>query len=96
VTVGVREDRPPSGVDLRIERRDGTAAVVRRDAAPGEPAEPLTRAQIREKLVTAGGAHLVEKIFDVGSRPAAEVMAALRAAASPGTERSGREYAGRH
>jgi hypothetical protein len=95
VSVGVREDLPPSGVELCIERRDGSAAVVHRDA-PGEPAEPLTRAQICENLDTAGRGPIVDTVFDAGSRPATEVIAALRAASSPETERSGREYASRH
>ncbi|TDE00664.1 MmgE/PrpD family protein [Jiangella asiatica] len=85
VSVDVGAGLPPSGVGLRITRRSGSPLVVHRDGAPGEPAEPLTRETIREKLAAVGGGSLDEVVFGVAGRSAAEVAAALRATPSSAT-----------
>lgn len=96
----VRDDSlPPSGVSVRLAS-GGQVSVVRRDRAPGEPDEPLTREQIHGKLDSAcAGTPIVaaERLDDVmvrvGERAAAAVCVDLRAAtAVPASEGSDREY----
>jgi len=97
VAVRVGADLPPSGVEVRLEFRGGEATVLRREGAPGEPGEPVTRAQIREKLGAAGaGDGIGGLVLDPLAHPTPVVCAALREAPSAPIEGSGREHARQH
>lgn len=86
VSVVLDDTLPPSGVSVRLS--SGTQVVARRrDRAPGEPDEPLTREDIRAKLDSASAGtpivaagRLDDVTARIGERPAAEVCADLRSA----------------
>lgn len=70
------KDLPPSGVEVRVHHL-AESTRVRREHAPGEPSEPVTRAQISAKLDMAAGGDLADVVFGTESLPATQVCAAL-------------------
>lgn len=86
VEVRCDPDLPSSGVEVRI-RRGGADLVLRRDTAPGDPGDPLTRTDVAEKLAVAvaGAAslapadELTRSLFATAALPAlSELCAGLR------------------
>lgn len=77
VTVVRDETLPSSGVAVRITHAGGTTEV-RRENAPGEPGEPLTREQIGAKLDMAA-LDVRDIVFGAAEQTAAAVCGALRA-----------------
>ncbi|BCI51794.1 MmgE/Prp family protein [Mycolicibacterium litorale] len=99
VTV-VRDDTlPPTGVEVRIVA-GGRVSALRRDRAPGEPREPLTRSQIDGKVeqasagtpIAAAG-RLDDVTTRVGDRRVVEVCVDLRTTAAANRGGNDREYA---
>ena len=75
-----------AGVRVRVERTDGGILSASRDDAPGDPARPLGRGQIEEKLrraaeacgLSAAGEALIEFVRAAdGERPVAGMIAGL-------------------
>ncbi len=103
VTVRCDPDLPPSGAHVRI-RKDGATRELRCDTAPGDPARPLTRAEVIGKLArAASGAsimltpdELAETMLGTAISPdVSDLCAVLRAGPEPAHERTDRDFARR-
>lgn len=101
VTVRRDQSLPHAGAEVRV-RHYGSETVLRRETAPGEPGDSLTRADITDKLTAAIGGRAVTARVDalkamlVGTaelQAVAELCAGLRAAPARRTQEDDREFA---
>jgi 2-methylcitrate dehydratase PrpD len=85
VRVSASPELTQAAVEVRVTTNDGRELVVRRDAAPGDPSEPLTRDQIEDKTrraaQSAGMAEIAETLIDtvrsLDEAPSAAPLAVL-------------------